>query len=321
MLARVKRLCVLILFALTFVSAAFAQHGPGGGGAQGHGGAMPGRAPGPEAIEVPANGATLPMKDFGGRPVVELRINGNGPFRFILDTGASINVIDAALNEELQLPAAEGMHAAPRPGQPAPTLVSIREIRLGDAAILGVIGAVMPLSGMLGADGPRGVLSAANFPGYLLTLNYPAKEISIRKGTLEPSGDTLDYPASDMLPTVPIRIAGRETRVHLDTGSPGGLTLPTKFLKELPLASEPRETGKARTHAGEYPISRAKVDGAIELGKHTLALAEVEFSDVRPGRMAPATGQIGAQVLRNFVVTIDTRSRRIRFVQTATRPA
>jgi hypothetical protein len=322
MLDKVKRSFVLFLLVTLLLPAAFAQHGQGGGAPR-HGGGVPGPPPGPEAIEVPANGTTLLMQDFGGRPVVDLRINGKGPFRFILDTGASINVIDAALNEELQLPAAEGVQAAPRHGQAAPAIVSIQEIRVGDAVIRGVIGAVMPLSGMLGVHGPRGVLSAANFPGYLLTLNYPAREISIHKGKLEKtsSGDTFDYPSGDPLPTVPISVAGRKTRVHLDTGSGGGLTLPTKFLKELPLASAPRETGKARTHSGEYPISRAKVDGAVELGKHTLALAEIEFSDVRPGSSGPATGQIGAQVLRNFVVTLDTRSRRIRFVESPVRPA
>lgn len=309
--------CAYVLLTLALIAfATYAQHGQGGA-AQGHRGGFHSRPPGPEAIEVPAQGLTLPMQDFGGRPVVELKINGRGPFRFILDTGASINVIDAALNEELQLPVAEGIQAAPRPGQATPTIVSIREIRAGNAVIRGVIGAVMPLRSMLGADGPRGALSAASFPGYLLTLDYPGKQILVRKGKLAKadSESIFEYPSGDPLPTVPINIAGRKTRVHLDTGSPGGLILPTKFLKELPLASEPKEIGKARGHAGEFSISRAKVDGKIEVGGHQLALTEIEFSDVAPGRSTAATGLIGYQVLRNFVVTLDTRNRLIRLAQ------
>ncbi len=44
------------------------------------------QAPAPANIEVPQNGVTIPMQDMGGRPVVELKINGKGPYRFILDT-------------------------------------------------------------------------------------------------------------------------------------------------------------------------------------------------------------------------------------------
>src|SRR4051794_5882279 len=54
-------------------------------------------------IEVPAKGAAVPMLDIGGRPVVEVKINGKGPFPFILDTGATDTVIDSDLNEELSL--------------------------------------------------------------------------------------------------------------------------------------------------------------------------------------------------------------------------
>ena len=68
-----------------------------------HGGAHgPQRiSPAPVAVEVPAAGLTLPMQDAGGRPVVDVRINGKGPYRFIFDTGASLTVIDAELKEIL----------------------------------------------------------------------------------------------------------------------------------------------------------------------------------------------------------------------------
>ena len=43
--------------------------------------------PAPAGIVVPRDGVTIPMQDMGGRPVVEIKINGKGPYRFILDTG------------------------------------------------------------------------------------------------------------------------------------------------------------------------------------------------------------------------------------------
>ena len=45
--------------------------------------------PPPEKVEVPVAGVTVPlMGDVGGRPLVDVTINGNGPYPFILDTGA-----------------------------------------------------------------------------------------------------------------------------------------------------------------------------------------------------------------------------------------
>ena len=38
------------------------------------------QAPAPTNIEVPQNGVTIPMQDMAGRPVVEIKINGKGPF-------------------------------------------------------------------------------------------------------------------------------------------------------------------------------------------------------------------------------------------------
>ena len=193
----------------------------------------------------------------------------------------------------------------------------IHDVRVGNAVLKDVIAAAMPLGGLLkGENATRGVLSAACFPGYLLTYDYPAKRISIRKGALAraDSKSIFQYTEDQVLPTVPVRIAGHDTQVHLDTGSGSGLTLPVKFLAELPLASQPKQAGAARTAAGEFPVSTARVNGTIELGKYHLALDEVRFSDARPGP-GPAVGNIGYRVLKDFVVTLDSKNQRIRLDQ------
>jgi hypothetical protein len=275
------------------------------------------QVPTPTGIQVPGDGVTVPMQDMEGRPVVDLKINGKGPYRFILDTGAVTTVVGEELSHELSLTPPAGVQVASAGGGPAPAIVVIHDVRIGDAVLEGMIAAVMPLGGLLkGENAPRGVLSAANFPGYLLTYDYPGKHISIKKGALESadSKNTFQYTEEQVLPTVPIRIAGHDTEVHLDTGSAFGLTLPVKFLTELPLASQPKEAGRVRTGGGEFPVSIARLNGTIELGKYKLNLDEVRFSDARPGP-GPAAGNIGYDVLRHFVVTLDSKNRRIQIDQ------
>ena len=267
-------------------------------------------APAPSIVDVPPAGATLPMRDFGGRPVVEVRINGKGPFDFILDTGATITVVDEKLAEELALSAEEGVRADSG-GGPAPTIVTVKTLKVAGATIGGFLAAVMPLSNLLNTDGaPRGVLSALNFPGCLVGFDYPEKLITIKKGALAAADfrTIFDYPEDAALPSLPIRIAGQETRVHVDTGSATTLTLPRRFLSELPLKSQPKEAGTARALGGSSPIFSAAVDGALEIGSFKVELAEVSFSDMRlGGEIAP--GNLGYGVLKDFAVTLDSKNR------------
>jgi hypothetical protein len=284
-----------------------------------HGGAHgPQRiSPAPVAVEVPAAGLTLPMQDAGGRPVVDVRINGKGPYRFIFDTGASLTVIDAELKETLALHPVPGMRAAaPGHGGPAPTIASVESLAVGSATLRGATVALMPLGGLPGDPRPRGVLSALSFPGHLVTFDYPAKKIRIAKGKLgDPdSMTTFAYESDDPLPTVPVRVAGREVRVHLDTGSGYGLMLPNRFLEELPLASKPEPGGTAKVHGGEAPITKARVNGAIKVGRHTIDLPEVTFADLKGG-FGPPRGNLGYLALRTFVVTLDPRNRRVRLAR------
>lgn len=268
-------------------------------------------------LDIPVSGLALPMQDFQGRPVVEVTIGGKGPYRFILDTGATASVIGNELNRELLLKAIPGVIARTGGNGPAPAIVEIPELRLAGAVLEDMIAAVMPLSRVVsGKDAPRGVLSASGFPGYLVTFNYPAKLISITKGALPQANlqDTFEYAESRDLPAVPIRIAGHETWVTLDTGSGSGLTLPTRFLRELPIVSPPKEGAKAKLIGGDFPVSIAQVNGSIEVGKYRLELADVRFSDERGGA-GPATGDIGYDALRNFVVILDSKNRRIRLLR------
>jgi hypothetical protein len=252
-------------------------------------------------INVPAEGASVPMLDIGGRPVVEAKINGKGPFPFILDTGATNTVIDSGLIDELSL------------GD------SVKELIIGAIKVTGLEVDEGPITAMFGKvdKPPRGVLSALSFPGYLLTFDYPKKKIILRKGALpEADGKKIfAYGADETLPIVPVKVAGHEVKVHLDTGAPFALALPTKYKDQLPLTAPAEEKGKARSHSGEFPIFKGIVDGEIEIGEFKLPSRDISFTDVVPHPDATPQGQLGYAALRDFVVTLDSANRRIQFAR------
>ena len=249
------------------------------------------------AANAPSADVTVPMSTFGQRPVVEVSINGQGPYRMILDTGASETVVSP-----------EWVDGGTGP-------VQLRELRFGTLTWtqMPVVSQIL-FAGPIDPAFPKGVLSAAAFPGYLVALDYPNKTVSIRKGAL-PVADgrrVFQYGATEVLPVAPLRVAGREFNLHVDSGSPGGLMLPLRFSKELPLGGELVVVGKARTVAGEFDVFSAPVKGTIELGEYVLDVPEVRFSDLRPGP-EPGRGNIGYNVLRTFKVTLDSANRRLLF--------
>lgn len=242
-------------------------------------------------------------------------LNGRGPFPFILDTGASITVVDSALQAELKLPAAAGVRAAPASGHAAPVVVTIETLNVGGAKLEGVTAATFSLKRMFsGANAPRGVLNASSFPGHLLTFDYPRRTITLRKGTLDAADErtVFAYPPDDALPTVPLRIGGFATRVHLDTGSGYGVMLPNRHVPSVPLAGVLKPTGgRAHTHSGESAIQAAATEARVRIGDLTLAAKEVWFSDIRAGAAEPI-GNVGYEVLKDYAVTLDAKNRRIR---------
>ena len=244
-------------------------------------------------VDVPAAGTTLAMLDFGGRPMVDIRINGK---------------VDESLARELTLPAGGEMGGR--------AVVTIDEFRVGDCVLRGLRAGSMGgmLSSVSGPNGPRGVLSAAAFPGHLVVLDYPGKRVSIKPGAL-PVADNrrvFEYRPDEILPVIPVRIAGHEYRIHLDSGSPSAVTLPTRYAVELPLEAPPVTIGTARTVAGSFAVQAATVKGAVEIGEFTVDVPQIKFSDLRPGA-EPGIGNVGGLFLKSFIVTFDSANRRVQF--------
>jgi hypothetical protein len=245
---------------------------------------------------------SVPMLDFGGRPVVEVTLNGQGPYRFILDTGASGTVVADDLLAELKLPDA-GPVRVDRLGLGAVTLPNVSVIHGGPM-----------LASMNGQV--RGVLSAQAFPGSLLTLDFVKKQVRVRRGEL-PAADgrrIFAYDADDVLPRVPVKIDGTEYRLHFDTGAPAGMSLPLRYAKTLGVEGQLVERGRARVVTGVFPVYEAPFAGKVEIGEYVLPITAISFSDLRPGPAEPP-GLIGMKLLQDFVVTLDTKNRRVRLEQ------
>jgi hypothetical protein len=265
--------------------------------------AFPGQIP-PSSLP-PAKSA-IPMKDYGGRPVLEVVVNGKGPFPFILDTAASGGRIGTKLIDSLGLEPIGEARVRSGVGELIPAkLYRLETLRVDGLALRGVDAIAMDP----GETDRPGVLPLNAFAGFLLILNFADHKIIAETGELPPADGTTILEYSGRLLSFPATIGGVAVTIHPDTGSPSGVTVPLALAERLPLAEPPRVVGRGKTVNADIEISAAPLKGQVRWGNVAL---ENPTLDMIPGLREPL---MGCAVLNRFAVTIDQANKRIRFVE------
>jgi len=163
-------------------------------------------------------GATT--KDDAGRAVALISVNGQGPFRFILDTGANRSVLSRALATRLGLaPSGEGVVHSIDGAQPA-MLVNVESISFGalhlsrgDTPVLD--GPMLSgENGLLGVDGMAGRLLHIDFARHCVEIYENAAQLPMQ-GWQSVSARV----QFGSLLMVPGEIMGVHVNVLIDTGA------------------------------------------------------------------------------------------------------
>lgn len=261
----------------------------------------------------------VPFNLDHGKIVVEAKINGRGPFPFLLDTGAGANVLNEDLADELGLKATGSTQVGDptNPQSIKASIVPLDSIQIGDAVFHQVRILAWDRGALYaGERRPRGILGYPLFAKCLLTIDYGAERIELETGELsEADGvDVLPYHVGHGgIPVFEIKIAGKAVPAHLDTGAMSGLSVPDEWDARFPLSGPVVVVGRARTASKEYEIRGAQLNGALEIGGIRLESPEVRFSG------ALRTANIGTELLRSFRVTLDSANQRLRFERVTAR--
>jgi hypothetical protein len=274
------------------------------------------RAPQKTTIAAPVS---VPMTVEGHLPVVEVLVDGEGPFHFAIDTGAgSLAVIARALATRLHFEKSgeavtadpSGLHAGRR------DLVRVPSIALGGVRFEGVEASVADDGRLLG-ENVDGVLGFPLFHDVLFTLDYPRSELRLEPGSLGAvdGKQILAYDDPHGIPNVEAVAAGQTIRFDVDAGAPGNITFPIASSKTLPISGELELVGHGRTVSNEFRIFGARMAGDFQLGDIVVASPAITFVEILP------MAHLGFRFLRDYAVTFDQRQRRIRFVAGKTLPA
>ena len=165
-----------------------------------------------------AAGAT--RKDTSGRAIAQISINGQGPFRFVIDTGANRSVLSQALATRLGLtPTGEGVVHSIDDAEPA-MLVNVDSLSFG---ALRLSSGDTPVLDGPRLDGEHGLLGVDGMAGRLLHVDFIRHCVEIYESAAQmPMPGWLSVPArmrfGTML-TVQGEIQGVHVNVLIDTGS------------------------------------------------------------------------------------------------------
>ena len=257
--------------------------------------------------------------------VIEVQLNGKGPYNFLLDTGISSSLItDPRLGQELNL-VAQGRFLVAGAGEERPLeafqVTGVRVelangIQAPQASFLLLSDDVLNLSGYVGMP-IHGLLGSDVFRSFVVEINAEQQELTFRDPARyrAPRGRrwahlSLDMEGRKTYLTVPLQLSASlamPVKLVLDTGAGHALSLETTSDSRLRLPDVHLRTQLGRGLNGNINGYLGRVQ-ALQLGRYRIPALLTSFpdsTDVALRAETPRNGNIGFELLKRFTVVID----------------
>ncbi|MEW6412257.1 MAG: retropepsin-like aspartic protease [Candidatus Zixiibacteriota bacterium] len=270
----------------------------------------------PPRTELATEVVKVPIKCSYGQIVVKAKVNGEGPFSFLLDTGTSgdgridtslvtkfgLRKVGLALNDD-----GTGSNVQYH------DLVFVDSIQIGGAVFRGLKCMARDYGNLPGlVKGPiMGILSFGLFSDLLLTIDYHDKEIQMQFGDLTGPDRKHVTPymrsKDGLFCLVDARLGSKEFQATIDTGHEGGLNLPGSYMATTSTRDEVRLIGWAKTANNSFAVYGAQLAEPLQVAGHSIFNIKVTFA------MDWDSPNIGYEVLRRFSLTFDQKNQLLRF--------
>lgn len=242
---------------------------------------------------------SVPMDLASGRPVIEVDINGQGPFHMILDTGvggAGLMSQDVAQALGLEPVGTEDINS-PLGGVPAKADVyRLDTLSVGGAAVRDRDIYVLADDPLGGATGD-GVIGPSLFDEGVVTLDFVSNALVI--GGDVPDGVTwIPFGESAPLLDASLDINGEAIPAHIDTGAPHVLSLPDAYADTMTFDGDVKVIGHARTIDREFELRGADLNADVTVGDAVIPVGLVTFGPL-------PVANLGTGGMRGLVLTID----------------
>ena len=276
-----------------------------------------------DALEI--TGTSIDARQIQTRMTVGVLVNGQGPFRFLVDSGADRSVVGTALAKRLALAPGRSVTLHDMAGTTQVGTVRLERLKLGGSEIRDRLVPALP-EAFLGAQGLVGIDALA---GQRLMFDFDDKTITVQdtrqRAPSKPAG------AEEIVVTARRRkgqlilteasVSGRGIYAVVDSGAQ--VTIGNAALRAAVFRS--RRAAAAATKmtlvsvTGQEIVADMVVLPELKIGGLTLQNVAIAFADVPPFALFGLADRpailLGTDVLEIFRrVTLDFRNRKIRFL-------
>jgi hypothetical protein len=262
--------------------------------------------------------------DEAKRMVVPVRINGRGPFGFVIDTGASSSVVASELVATCDLPSAGRADVHGIAGAEPADLAMVKRLAVGQVSSSNLVMPTLPRArlgadGLLGVDILHGRSMLLNFAQnrFEISNGSPGVEVGRDRNSRIPSNvDPIHVAASyrnGQLVILDAQVGETPVSAFLDSGSEvtvGNLALRDAVVRTIPdfgvrLAPVPLISATGQTAMGQFaPLPTVRL-GGMAVHQVLGIFAHLHIFDLWKLNDRPAI-LIGIDVLRHFHdVTLD----------------
>jgi len=248
---------------------------------------------------------SVPFRVVDGRIYVDVLVNGNGPFTFAVDTGASgIGRADASLVAKLGLQIEGSGETSDGVATARVGTVRLASLDLGGFVRQNLEVITRDYSSKMSREAAfAGIIGRDFFADGLLVIDYPRQRLTFSQGPGLVRGEQ-GVLAYERPFRVPVAIGTVLTEGNLDTGANVSLVLP-KTLFDRVGGGKIETAGDGRLTNTTVKTGSAKLAGPLRIGAATLSDLTVRVSDSYPELL------VGAHTLQHFTLLIDQRSKNV----------
>lgn len=264
---------------------------------------------------------TLPFQMVDNRILVDVEINGQGPFVMMFDTGAS-NILDSHVAQQLGLATHDPFEVqGGGEGGASAAYGDVDKMNVGTLSFANQKFMVIDLTMMKNAIGFRkldGLIGFEVLSRYVAEVDYERKTLRLSEPKTfryRGNGEHIGFQFQGTTPLVGAVIDGIPGQFWLDTGDRASMTLTTSFIAAKSLVSIYRPTFEMITGcgiAGSLSTQLARTQ-TVSLGPVGVSKAIIRLPTATSGGMTStaSSGTIGNGILRKFNLVIDYSRREI----------
>jgi hypothetical protein len=275
--------------------------------------ARPGPPPRDFGLAAGQTSATVPFLIINGHIYVDVKLNGRGPYRLLLDSGGE-NIVTPALARELGLKSS-GEFPVSGGGEGVEDIgaTEVDRLEIGDAYLTQQTFYVYPIDRANHVEGmpQQGLVGYAVFRRFVTRIDYEHRQLTLfdpASFTYTGSGAVVPFVFYEHIPQVKGTIDGLPGTFDIDTGARSSLTLMSPFVTRHRLIEKMQAGPERIVGWGIGGPSRGRVARAhlLELGPVKISAPVTGLSTSKRGFANPdIAGNVGFGVLSRFTVIFD----------------